>query len=149
MFCDQRQQHAFLNIRVVSYFMINWADIIFMLNFLKPCVKRFWNGIFCKLMAWYNPSQSYSLCVFEHVHACVHCYVYVGSLSPWLIGLLFIVQSVFTTDIGFLKEAPRVNIHGFCIYHRNRLILVILLLFTCYTDYFLIKFIGLLWQFRY
>ncbi|KAK9925337.1 hypothetical protein M0R45_033664 [Rubus argutus] len=33
------------------------------------------------------------------------------------------IKSVFTTDIGFLKEAPRVNIHGFCIYHRNRLIL--------------------------
>ncbi|XP_021857826.1 protein MICRORCHIDIA 6 isoform X2 [Spinacia oleracea] len=25
--------------------------------------------------------------------------------------------------IGFLKEAPQVNIHGFCVYHKNRLIL--------------------------
>ncbi|XP_062010175.1 protein MICRORCHIDIA 6-like [Rosa rugosa] len=33
------------------------------------------------------------------------------------------MKSVLTTDIGFLKEAPHVNIHGFCIYHRNRLIL--------------------------
>lgn len=27
------------------------------------------------------------------------------------------------TTIGFLKEAPNVNVHGFCIYHKNRLIL--------------------------
>ncbi|KAM5581701.1 hypothetical protein ABKV19_010782 [Rosa sericea] len=33
------------------------------------------------------------------------------------------MKSELTTDIGFLKEAPHVNIHGFCIYHRNRLIL--------------------------
>ncbi|XP_021762891.1 protein MICRORCHIDIA 6-like isoform X1 [Chenopodium quinoa] len=25
--------------------------------------------------------------------------------------------------IGFIKEAPHVNIHGFCVYHKNRLIL--------------------------
>ncbi|RDX71182.1 Protein MICRORCHIDIA 6, partial [Mucuna pruriens] len=28
------------------------------------------------------------------------------------------------TTIGFLKEAPQVNIHGFNVYHKNRLILV-------------------------
>ncbi|KAJ9559637.1 hypothetical protein OSB04_004797, partial [Centaurea solstitialis] len=28
-----------------------------------------------------------------------------------------------TTTIGFLKEAPNVNIHGFNVYHKNRLIL--------------------------
>lgn len=28
------------------------------------------------------------------------------------------------TTIGFLKEAPDVNIHGFNVYHKNRLILV-------------------------
>nr|XP_011468284.1 PREDICTED: MORC family CW-type zinc finger protein 4-like [Fragaria vesca subsp. vesca]XP_011468285.1 PREDICTED: MORC family CW-type zinc finger protein 4-like [Fragaria vesca subsp. vesca] len=33
------------------------------------------------------------------------------------------LKSVLTADIGFLKEAPHVNIHGFCIYHRNRLIM--------------------------
>ncbi|XP_010678804.2 protein MICRORCHIDIA 6 isoform X2 [Beta vulgaris subsp. vulgaris] len=27
------------------------------------------------------------------------------------------------TTIGFLKESPQVNIHGFCVYHKNRLIL--------------------------
>ncbi|XP_065875223.1 protein MICRORCHIDIA 6-like isoform X2 [Euphorbia lathyris] len=27
------------------------------------------------------------------------------------------------TTIGFMKEAPRVNIHGFSVYHKNRLIL--------------------------
>ncbi|XP_065875293.1 protein MICRORCHIDIA 6-like [Euphorbia lathyris] len=27
------------------------------------------------------------------------------------------------TTIGFIKEAPRVNVHGFSIYHKNRLIL--------------------------
>ncbi|XP_065875300.1 protein MICRORCHIDIA 6-like [Euphorbia lathyris] len=27
------------------------------------------------------------------------------------------------TTIGFIKEAPRINIHGFSIYHKNRLIL--------------------------
>ncbi|XP_050384228.1 protein MICRORCHIDIA 6-like isoform X1 [Argentina anserina] len=33
------------------------------------------------------------------------------------------LKSELTADIGFLKEAPHVNINGFCIYHRNRLIL--------------------------
>ncbi|KAK3033057.1 hypothetical protein RJ639_035683 [Escallonia herrerae] len=33
-------------------------------------------------------------------------------------------EAAVVTTIGFLKEAPHVNIHGFNIYHRNRLILV-------------------------
>ncbi|KAJ7970805.1 protein MICRORCHIDIA 6 [Quillaja saponaria] len=33
------------------------------------------------------------------------------------------MEAIFVTTIGFLKEAPHVNIHGFNIYHRNRLIL--------------------------
>ncbi|KAJ7945846.1 protein MICRORCHIDIA 6 [Quillaja saponaria] len=33
------------------------------------------------------------------------------------------VEAKIVTTIGFLKEAPRVNIHGFNIYHKNRLIL--------------------------
>ncbi|XP_057419464.1 protein MICRORCHIDIA 6-like isoform X2 [Lotus japonicus] len=32
-------------------------------------------------------------------------------------------KATFVTTIGFLKEAPEVNIHGFNIYHKNRLIL--------------------------
>ncbi|KAJ0048519.1 hypothetical protein Pint_15486 [Pistacia integerrima] len=34
------------------------------------------------------------------------------------------VEGTVITTIGFLKEAPNVNIHGFCVYHKNRLILV-------------------------
>lgn len=33
-------------------------------------------------------------------------------------------QGDIMTTIGFLKEAPDVNIHGFNVYHKNRLILV-------------------------
>ncbi|XP_038879002.1 protein MICRORCHIDIA 6-like isoform X1 [Benincasa hispida] len=33
------------------------------------------------------------------------------------------VEGVVVTTIGFLKEAPDVNIHGFNVYHKNRLIL--------------------------
>ncbi|XP_073159331.1 protein MICRORCHIDIA 6-like isoform X2 [Henckelia pumila] len=33
------------------------------------------------------------------------------------------VEDSVTTTIGFLKEAPRVNVHGFNVYHKNRLIL--------------------------
>ncbi|KAH6815751.1 hypothetical protein C2S51_020571 [Perilla frutescens var. frutescens] len=33
------------------------------------------------------------------------------------------VEGSVITTIGFLKEAPRVNIHGFNVYHKNRLIL--------------------------
>ncbi|KAL6493511.1 Protein MICRORCHIDIA 6 [Orobanche gracilis] len=33
------------------------------------------------------------------------------------------VEGSVTTTIGFLKEAPAVNIHGFNVYHKNRLIL--------------------------
>ncbi|KAK6256443.1 hypothetical protein SCA6_017748 [Theobroma cacao] len=33
-------------------------------------------------------------------------------------------EAVVVTTIGFVKEAPSVNIHGYCIYHKNRLILV-------------------------
>uniref|UniRef100_A0A2N9FU04 Morc S5 domain-containing protein n=1 Tax=Fagus sylvatica TaxID=28930 RepID=A0A2N9FU04_FAGSY len=33
------------------------------------------------------------------------------------------MEVTFLTTIGFLKEAPKVNIHGFNIYNRNRLIL--------------------------
>ncbi|CAL0305103.1 unnamed protein product [Lupinus luteus] len=33
------------------------------------------------------------------------------------------VQATIVTTIGFLKEAPHVNIHGFNVYHKNRLIL--------------------------
>ncbi|KAL1568230.1 protein MICRORCHIDIA 6-like [Salvia divinorum] len=34
----------------------------------------------------------------------------------------YVEESVITT-IGFLKEAPTVNVHGFNVYHKNRLIL--------------------------
>jgi hypothetical protein len=34
------------------------------------------------------------------------------------------VQALYVT-IGFLKEAPEVGIHGFNLYHKNRLIMVI------------------------
>ncbi|PON72213.1 Histidine kinase-like ATPase, C-terminal domain containing protein [Parasponia andersonii] len=34
-----------------------------------------------------------------------------------------IVEGEVITTIGFLKEAPNVNIHGFNVYHKNRLIL--------------------------
>ncbi|WRX17980.1 Morc [Theobroma cacao] len=33
------------------------------------------------------------------------------------------VEGTVVCTIGFLKEAPQVNIHGFCVYHKNRLIL--------------------------
>ncbi|XP_027356973.1 protein MICRORCHIDIA 6 isoform X2 [Abrus precatorius] len=33
------------------------------------------------------------------------------------------VEATVVTTIGFLKEAPHVNIHGFNLYHKNRLIL--------------------------
>ncbi|KAL4326302.1 hypothetical protein GQ457_11G005800 [Hibiscus cannabinus] len=33
------------------------------------------------------------------------------------------VEGSVVSTIGFLKEAPQVNIHGFCVYHKNRLIL--------------------------
>ncbi|KAK7301547.1 hypothetical protein RJT34_12413 [Clitoria ternatea] len=33
------------------------------------------------------------------------------------------VEATIVTTIGFLKEAPQVNIHGFNVYHKNRLIL--------------------------
>ncbi|GLT79486.1 hypothetical protein SLA2020_509720 [Shorea laevis] len=33
------------------------------------------------------------------------------------------MEGTVVTTIGFLKEAPQVNIHGFCVYHKNRLIL--------------------------
>lgn len=36
----------------------------------------------------------------------------------------YIEQAVVVTTIGFLKEAPKVNLHGFCVYHKNRLIMV-------------------------
>lgn len=32
-------------------------------------------------------------------------------------------EGTVVTTIGFLKDAPQVNIHGFCVYHKNRLIL--------------------------
>ncbi|XP_075480000.1 protein MICRORCHIDIA 6-like isoform X2 [Primulina tabacum] len=33
------------------------------------------------------------------------------------------LEDSVTTTIGFLKEAPQVNLHGFNVYHKNRLIL--------------------------
>jgi hypothetical protein len=36
-----------------------------------------------------------------------------------------IVQGQVITSIGFLKEAPHVGFHGFNVYHKNRLILVV------------------------
>ncbi|KAL1207835.1 Protein MICRORCHIDIA 6 [Cardamine amara subsp. amara] len=32
-------------------------------------------------------------------------------------------EAVVVTTIGFLKEAPKINLHGFCVYHKNRLIM--------------------------
>ena len=29
------------------------------------------------------------------------------------------------TTVGFTKEAPMVNVHGYSVYHKNRLIMVI------------------------
>ncbi|KAJ4960510.1 hypothetical protein NE237_020420 [Protea cynaroides] len=34
-----------------------------------------------------------------------------------------IVEAAILTTIGFLKDAPHVNVHGFNVYHKNRLIL--------------------------
>lgn len=34
-----------------------------------------------------------------------------------------VVEAEVITTIGFLKEAPHVNIHGFSVYHKNRLIM--------------------------
>ncbi|WVZ21424.1 hypothetical protein V8G54_008746 [Vigna mungo] len=36
---------------------------------------------------------------------------------------VFVGTALTVTTIGFLKEAPQVNIHGFNVYHKNRLIL--------------------------
>ncbi|XP_021895163.1 protein MICRORCHIDIA 6-like [Carica papaya] len=33
------------------------------------------------------------------------------------------IEGAVVTTIGFLKEAPQINVHGFCVYHKNRLIL--------------------------
>ncbi|KAE8723356.1 MORC family CW-type zinc finger protein 3 isoform 2 [Hibiscus syriacus] len=33
------------------------------------------------------------------------------------------VEGTVVSTIGFLKEAPQLNIHGFCVYHKNRLIM--------------------------
>lgn len=41
-----------------------------------------------------------------------------------LILSCLIIQGELLTTIGFLKEAPQVTVHGFNIYHKNRLILV-------------------------
>ncbi|XP_028118747.1 protein MICRORCHIDIA 6-like isoform X4 [Camellia sinensis] len=38
----------------------------------------------------------------------------------------FAFREAVVTTIGFLKEAPRVNIHGFNVYYKNRLILYLL-----------------------
>ncbi|GKV36418.1 hypothetical protein SLEP1_g44556 [Rubroshorea leprosula] len=35
------------------------------------------------------------------------------------------LRGTVVTTIGFLKGSPQVNIHGFCVYHKNRLILVV------------------------
>ncbi|EOA39860.1 hypothetical protein CARUB_v10008534mg [Capsella rubella] len=32
-------------------------------------------------------------------------------------------EALVVTTIGFLKEAPKINLHGFCVYHKNRLIM--------------------------
>ncbi|KAG0487411.1 hypothetical protein HPP92_009506 [Vanilla planifolia] len=37
-------------------------------------------------------------------------------------------EAVVDTTIGFMKGAPNINVHGFNVYHKNRLILVILIL---------------------
>lgn len=44
------------------------------------------------------------------------------------IAFLVHFQAAVVTTIGFLKDAPRVNCHGFNIYHKNRLILVRIIL---------------------
>lgn len=44
---------------------------------------------------------------------------------PSLIGSLnLVIQGQVVTTIGFLKDAPQVYVHGFNVYHKNRLILV-------------------------
>lgn len=58
---------------------------------------------------------------FEYVNISVfntHLYVYLQRVSGSTL------QAEVLTTIGFLKESPQVNIHGFCVYHKNRLILV-------------------------
>lgn len=37
---------------------------------------------------------------------------------------VFNEQGEVVTTIGFLKEAPKINLNGFCVYHKNRLIMV-------------------------
>ncbi|XP_052181317.1 protein MICRORCHIDIA 6-like isoform X7 [Diospyros lotus] len=43
--------------------------------------------------------------------------------SPYSTEAELLKQGKVVTAIGFLKEAPHVNIHGFNVYHKNRLIL--------------------------
>lgn len=50
-----------------------------------------------------------------------------GSQFQWLLFTLLsglTMQGQVITTIGFLKEAPHVCVHGFNVYHKNRLILV-------------------------
>jgi len=43
----------------------------------------------------------------------------------WLSFTLHLYCVIVITSIGFLKEAPHVGFHGFNVYHKNRLILVV------------------------
>ncbi|GFZ03900.1 histidine kinase-, DNA gyrase B-, and HSP90-like ATPase family protein [Actinidia rufa] len=43
------------------------------------------------------------------------------------------VEGTVVTTIGFVKEAPHVNIHGFNVYHKNRLILIIHVRFNIFV----------------
>lgn len=57
------------------------------------------------------------------------------------VDFVVIVQGEVITTIGFLKEAPHVNIYGFNVYYKNRLILV-----SLYWIFLLIFLVKMLYK---
>lgn len=63
-----------------------------------------------------NLHKWFSLCSFIF---------YLLNVEVFVFNISFLYfQSEVVTFIGFLEDAPNIDVHGFSVYHKNRLILV-------------------------
>ena len=81
--------------------------------FLPHCPFIYYNHVNMELLNLFN------------VPFCIHMFTLLIFASTCLI------QGEVVTSIGFLNGAPTISVHGFNIYHRNRLILVSLKFSPC------------------
>ncbi|KAL1371553.1 hypothetical protein AAHE18_01G141400 [Arachis hypogaea] len=125
------QEHFISNLSI----MLRWSPFTSEIELLKQLDEIGCHGT--KIIIynlWFNDDSNLELDFdFDTEDICIAGDIKkeVDALSSWETlneqhtanRLRYSLRSAVVTTIGFVKEAPEVNVHGFNIYHKNRLIL--------------------------